>query len=91
VSEEFLKVAYADADPQVRAATLVVFATDPRQPEVTRALESDDAFERTVAEAVVSRFDRERARVADRLRMGGPPQSGPMTEPPGSPGSPTGR
>jgi hypothetical protein len=91
VPEEFLKVAYADPDPQVRAATLVVFATDPRQAEVTRALESDDAFERTVAEAVVSRFDRERARVADRLRMGGPPQSGPMTEPPGSPESPSGR
>lgn len=90
VPEEFVKAAFADADPRVRAAALLVYATDPRQEEVTRALASDDAFERTVAAEVVSKYDRERARVADRLRMGGQSQTGPMTEPPGS-GTPPGR
>lgn len=89
--EEFVKVAYADADPQVRAAALLVFATDPRQAEVQRALESESEFERTLAAAVVSKYDRERARVADRLRKGEQSQSGPMGESPDASRSPSGR
>jgi hypothetical protein len=86
--EAFIKVAFADADPRVRAAALQSYATDPRQEEVVRALASDDAFERTVAEAVVSKFDRERARVADRLRGREPPQS--RSAPPNATAPPTG-
>lgn len=91
IPEEFVKVALADADPKVRAAALLVYATDPRQEEVARGLASEDEFERTVAAAVVSKFERERARVADRLRMGEQSQTGPMTEPPAPAGSPAGR
>ena len=91
VPEEFLKVAYADPDPRVRAATVLVFATDPRQEEVTRALASDDAFERVVAEAVVAKYDRERARVAARLRMGEQSQGTPAGQPPAGAGAPPGR
>ena len=91
IPEEFVKVALADADPKVRAAALLVYATDPRQEEVARALASEDEFERTIAAAVVSKFERERGRVADRLRMGEQSQTGPMTEPPAPAGSPAGR
>jgi len=91
VPEEFLKVAYADPDPRVRAAAVLVFASDPRQEEVTRSLASEDAFERVLAEAVVSRFERERSRVADRLRMGEQTQTGPAGQPPMGAGAPSGR
>ena len=91
VPEEFLKVAYADPDPRVRAAAVLVFASDPRQEEVIRSLASEDAFERALAEVVVSRFDRERSRVADRLRMGEQTQTGPAGQPPIGAGSPSGR
>lgn len=91
VPEEFLKVAYADPDPRVRAAAVLVFASDPRQEEVIRSLASEDAFERALAEVVVSRFDRERSRVADRLRMGEQTQTGPAGQPPMGAGTPSGR
>ena len=90
VPEEFAKVALADADPRVRSAALLLYAKDPRQDEVVRALESADAFERAVAGAVVSKYDRERSRVADRLRMGEQSQTGAAGQPPAS-GAPQGR
>jgi len=91
--EQFTRLAWADSDPGVRAAAALVYANDPRQPEVQRSLASDDPFERTVAEAVVARFDRERTRVADRLRMGEQSQTGPGGQPAGAggPGNPSGR
>ncbi len=91
VPTQFAKVALSDADPQVRAAALLAYATDPRQDEVVRALASEDPFERLVAAAVVSKFDRERARVADRLRQGQSSQASPMGVPPEPAGSPSGR
>lgn len=93
IPERFAQLAWADPDPRVRAAATLVYASDPRQPEVQRSLASEDAFERTVAEAVIARFDRERARVADRLRMGEQSQTGPGGQPAGAggPGSPSGR
>ena len=89
--EDFAKLAFADPDPQVRAAALLMVARDPRQPELLEALGSADALERAAAGAVMSKFDRERARVADRLRMGEQSRTPPISEPPPEGGSPPGR
>ena len=68
--DQLAQLAWSDADPLVRAAAALAFAGDSRQAEVERALASEDAFERTVAAGVVSKFDRERSRIAERLRTG---------------------
>lgn len=86
--DQFAQLAWSDADPVVRTAATLAFAADSRQAEVERALASDDAFERTVAAGVVSRFDRERARIAERLRSGdrsqdSAPGAGAAASPPG--------
>lgn len=79
----FAELAWKDPDPAVRAAATLAFATDPRQPGVEAALASADAFERAAAGAVVAKFERERARIADRLRLNErvPQAAGPGTVP----------